>query len=872
MGFFTAERARRDGRVTVVQLASALMMFVAFSIIGGFLIAGLALPAATVAGEAAEGSTELFEELPQQLQRAQLPQQSNIYARDGETLLATFYFQNRVVVPLEKISPWMQKAVVAVEDRRFWEHNGVDGQGILRAAYENVTTDDTPGASTLTQQLVKNTLLQNAEATGDREAIEAATEVSLARKIREWRLALAFEENVNRVHGNVCTETPEVDCGKEQVLEQYLNIAQFGSNLYGVESAAQFYFSKSAAELTAIEAATIAGITQNPSKWDPVRFPENNQIRRDQVLFTMFDQGLIERDEYDEYRNTPVEDTFNFNRPKVSCSAAEDAPFFCDYVTKVIDRHEVFNQDDMEWKGNDLLYRGGLDIVTTLDVDKQRAANEELRRTLPADDESGFAMALVGIDTPTGEILTMAQNREFDPAADEVGETSINYAVDRDYGGSRGFSPGSTFKPVILAEWLNSGRGLRHVVSGAIREWDPIWQASCMDGGTISTGRPWKPGNVGNTGARQQTALSATAFSINTSYVAMSNQLDQCAIRDMAETLGFKRADGLPYEVVPSATLGTQNASPLTMASVMQTFANEGVHCEPRSILSITDADGNDIEVPEEDCRQVISSELAGGVTHAMKEVMTTGSGRTNQLSGRESAGKTGTSQKNAHTWFAGFTPELTSVVWLGHPDRDVPQQGIRLNGNYYSYVYGSTLALPTWKRYMDRALDGVPASRLPSASGTMLNGIQMPVPNVLGMKEREAQLEINDAGFRYNKAETAIYSSEYSPGEIVDQSPSPDSRVSAGSTVTYYVATNKRPGWWTNWPSGWDPLEPPDDWWGGSWPPSQWSTNPPNGWDPNPDDDDDGGGSGGGGGGGGGSDPEPTPEPTTSPTPEPDD
>jgi membrane peptidoglycan carboxypeptidase len=354
--------------------------------------------------------------------------------------------------------------------------------------------------------------------------------------------------------------------------------------------------------------------------------------------------------------------------------------------------------------------------------------------------------------------------------------------------------------------------------------------------------------------AGQQTVTMATANSVNTAYVAMANQLDMCEIRDMAERLGFKRADGLPYELVPSSTLGSQNASPLTMASVMQTFANEGVHCEPRAILSITDADGNDVKVPEEDCRQVISAELAGGVTHGMKAVMTSGSGSRVRLDGRESAGKTGTSQENAHTWFAGFTPEHAAVVWLGHPDRDTPQQAIRLNGTYYNYVYGSTLSAPTWKRYMDRALDGVPASRLPNASATMLSGIQMRVPNVVGMKEKEAQFEINDAGLRYNKSETTIYSSEYSPGQIVDQSPSPDSSVNSGSTVTYYVATNKRPGWWTNWPSNWDRNEAPDDWWGGSWPPSEFSTNPPNGWDP-PEPE---------------PEPEPEPTPTPSPTPSP--
>ncbi|MFV0286185.1 MAG: transglycosylase domain-containing protein, partial [Demequina sp.] len=257
--------------MTAVQLVSALFTFVAFSVIGGFLLAGIALPAATVGASAASGTSDLFEDLPDELQDVSLSQQSNIYARDGKTLLATFYSQNRVVVPLEEISPWMQKAIVAVEDRRFWDHHGVDGEGLLSAAYTNLTSDSSPGASTLTQQLVKNTLLQAAENEGDDEAIEDATEVSLPRKIREWRLALALEQNLDEQLGDTCDASdPAVDCGKEEILQQYLNIAQFGGNsLYGVEAAAQYYFSKPAAELTAVEAATIAGITQNPTKWDP---------------------------------------------------------------------------------------------------------------------------------------------------------------------------------------------------------------------------------------------------------------------------------------------------------------------------------------------------------------------------------------------------------------------------------------------------------------------------------------------------------------------------------------------------------------------------------------------------------------------------
>ena len=844
MGLFTSRRARRDGHVTVVQLLSALVMFVAFAVIGGFLLAGIALPAVTVAGSTVNGSVELFEELPDELEDVTLPQQSNIYARDGQTLLATFYVQNRVVVPLEEISPWMQMAVVAVEDKRFWQHNGVDGEGLLSAAYVNLRSDSQPGASTVTQQLIKNMLLQDALDIDDEdlqeEAIAAATEVSLPRKIREWRLALAFEDSLNTKLGDVCdAEDPAVDCGKDQILQQYLNIAQFGQNIYGVEAASQYYFSKPASKLSAIEAATIAGITQNPTKWDPTREFEGDdgvvtnydqaEVRRDTVLGVMYEQDMITKEEFDTYEAIPVEDTLQVSRPKFSCSASEIAPFFCDYVTKIIDQHEVFNTDTVS--GDDLLWTGGLDIVTTLDVQKQTIANEELRRTLPEDDPSGYATAMVALDTETGQILSMAQNREFDPAAEAPNSTSINYATNRDFGGSRGFSPGSTFKPIILAEWLNTGHSLRQIVTGNIREYDDgDWVDSC-EGPVQFYGRAWKPGNTGNTSARSQSVLQATANSVNTSYVAMASQLDLCGIADMAQTLGFERADGAPFEKVPSATLGTQNASPLTMASVMQTFANDGVRCEPIAILSITRPDGSAVDVPQQDCRQVITPELAAGVSYAMQGVMTDGSGQYTQLDGRPSAGKTGTSQDNAHTWFAGFTPQLVSVFWLGNPDRDVPQQFKTIGGVWEEYFYGSTLMAPTWERFMERSLEGAEVLQFPEVSDEMLNGVPVRVPDLTGRDENNARWVAAEAGFLVQVSDQRVFSNTVEPGQVASQSPGTGSKMTPGSTITIYLATDQMPDWWYNWPAGWDRNTAPDDYWGDTWPPASFATNPPNGW-----------------------------------------
>ncbi|WP_062200301.1 transglycosylase domain-containing protein [Demequina salsinemoris] len=838
MGVFVSERARRDGRATFPQLIGGLIAFVVLSVVAGVLLAGLALPVVTVAGNTAQGASDLFEELPDELDSVTLPQQSNIYARNGKTLIATFYSQNRVVVPLEEISPWLQEAVVAVEDNRFWKHNGVDGEGILRAISSNLTSDSTQGGSTLTQQVVKNTLLQKAIDSGDDDAIKEATATTYERKIKEWRLALALEEKLNAALGTDCTSAPEVDCGKEQILEQYLNIAQFGTNTYGVEAAAQYYFSKSAAEVNALEAATIVGVTQNPSKYDPVRNPEASLERRNTVLKRMVDQDVITQEQYEEYVATPLEDYMNISYPKFSCSASASAPFFCDYVTKIIKQDEAFHGE-----GTELLYKGGLDIVTTLNLKYQKIANEELTNSLPIDDPSGWAMALVSLDTSTGQILAMSQTREFDPTSEAPNSTSVNYSTDRDYGGSRGFSPGSTFKPIILATWLESGRSLNQTVSAYIKEYDVSeWPASCTD---LTGGGTWKPTNVGGSGGTSMTVLQATANSVNTAYVAMSNQLDLCDVVEMAERLGFQRADGAEIEYVPSITLGTQNASPLTMASVMQTFANDGVHCEPYAILKITDSEGNTptdsegeaIIPPQESCERVISEEIAVGVQYAMSKVVEYGSGTNAKLAnGREVAGKTGTSQMNRHLWFVGYTPELTTAVWLGNPDHDVDGKNLTLNGHYYSgWIYGNTISAPTFAAYMDRALEGKENTDfIETPSSDVMYGTPVSVPNVIGMTEAQAKYAITKAGFKYSSS--TVYSTSYSEGTVAAQSPSSYSKALPGSTITYYVATSTLPDWWYNWPDGWDATVAPDDYWGSTWPPAEFETNPPNGW-PTTDD-----------------------------------
>jgi len=859
-----AREPRPRVRVTLVQFATALLMFAVLSVLGGVLVAGMFLPVASVASDAAQESSNLFEDLPKDLAPTELAQKSNIYDSSGKHLLATFYTQNRVVVPLEQISPWIQKATVAVEDKRFWQHNGVDGQGIVRAMYINLTSSHSPGGSTLTQQLIKNVLLQRAISSDkpeDEKAadVKAATEVSMTRKVREWRLALGYEDELNRIYGDKCTDAPEVDCGKEYVLEQYLNIAQFGTNIYGVEAAAEVYFGKHAAQLNAMEAATIAGITQNPSKWDPLRHPQAAQQRRNVVLFTMFEQGMIDKGEYHLWRATPIATTLDPHQPKHSCAAAAEAPFFCDYVTRIIATDPVFNQNGLN--GQKLLEQGGLKIITTLDYNQQKIANQELNKSMKSTDKSGWAMALVALKPTTGEILAMAQNRTYDPSGKEKGSTTINYSVDRDMGGSRGFSPGSTFKPIVLAAWLKSGRSLMQVINGSQREYkEDSWNAGCLNTNWNKGAGPWKPGNSEGESGGQMTVLSATAHSINTAYVAMAHEIDLCDIEKTGEDMGFHRADGADYQIIPSTTLGTQNASPLTMSSIAQTLANKGKYCPPTAIVSVTGADGTEYEVPKSKCTRALTPDIAAGVTYALQDVMKEGTGKDLALAGgRPSAGKTGTANLSMHLWFMGYTPQLVATVWMGNPKHDVVGENIRINGKPYSILFGATISGPTWKHFMDRALKGQKVMNFPSVSNDILYGVPRDIPDVTGMTIDAAKKAINDAGFRFAQGEHWVYDPNYVKGTVAAQNPGGGGKALPGAVITYYIGASSLPDWWYNWPPGWDPNKAPKNYWGTVWPPPEFATNPPNGWpgtQPTPDPGGPGGpgdGKGPGNGHGGG-------------------
>lgn len=771
--------SRHSRAANPAQLVSLFVAFVLVAATGGLLTAGLAMPMVAAVGATTDASTRLFDDLPTDLGSEEVSEQSRIYAADG-TLLTTYYAQNRIVIPLEDVSSHMRNAVIAIEDHRFYEHGGVDVEGITRAAVENLTGNTIQGGSTLTQQYVKNVLIEAGTIANDPEAVEAARATTLGRKLREAKLAIALER----------------ERSKDEILEGYLNIAQFGPSQYGVEVASRYFFDKSAADLDVAESALLAGVTQSPARWDPERNPENSQTRRDRVLARMLGEGFITQEEFEEATDTDVEDMLDLTPTPLGCSAAGNAAYFCDFVTDIIISDPTFG--DTEAERRQLLLRGGLEIHTTIDLEMQEHAHATVMGAIPPDDPSGVSTAISTVEPGTGEVKAMAQNTDFGkPEEDSARNTEVNFNVDRAFGGGGGFQGGSTFKVYVLAEWLRQGNTLADRVDGSQGQEFPreSWNFSCAP----DVADDYEPRNIEGIGTGMMSVQEATTRSVNTAFVDMANQMDVCGIDEVARATGLHvgtgtdPVSGRPLRLTPSMVLGANEIAPLTMAASFATFASGGTYCEPRAITSITDPEGQELPVPEEDCREALDSDVVNGLNHALQEVVSdsSGTGAGAALPGRPVAGKTGTSNDNTAAWFVGYVPQLATATWVGHSEGSVPMINTTINGVYYPRVYSSVLPVPIWQRYMADAVDGLSVENFPDADERHIEGDRVPVPNVIGWGMDAAERYLEAEGFSVRIGDPVDHTWA-DAGDVGATSPGAGREVTPGSSITLRPANGQ--------------------------------------------------------------------------------
>ncbi|MFF0413876.1 transglycosylase domain-containing protein [Kitasatospora sp. NPDC004745] len=685
-------RPRR--RVTPLGFLGHTVTFLGSCTLGGVLLAGLVLPAAGAVGLGAKSGAESFESIPDDFKTPPLTQATQIYDAKGG-LIAKVYERDRTVIPAEQMSPLIRQAQVDIEDARFYEHGAVDLKGILRAVTKNAESGAAvQGASTLTQQYVKNV---NVEKAGDDPvAVLEAQRKTLGRKIQELRYAIKLEE----------------DLTKEQILTNYLNITFYGHQAYGIEAASQRYFSKDAKDLTLPEAAMLAGLVQNPSQYDPKLHPVAAQKRRDTVLDKMVENKHITADQAKEAKAAPL--GLKYKDPQNGCITAQAGMgFFCDYVRHVVKQDPVFGKNAADRKK--LWDQGGLNIYTTLDPDKQAAAQNAVSQQVYVTDPVSAAITMV--EPGTGKILAMAQTRPYG-LAKEKNETVVNYNVDAAMGGGIGFQPGSNFKPIVAAAALEAGLSPTQRYDSPNRmDWPTM---KTCDGTWKNLSKGKKEGSIPNESAREvgpYELKEAMALSVNTYFVQMEQEIGLCAVKQMANKLGVAgKASGDPLQEVPALGLGTQEVSPLVMADVYATFAARGSYCAPLAINRITTVDGKDVPVSPAKCSDVMSQSTADVINSVLLGVTEKGTAKDLGLEdGRQIAGKTGTTDEKKSAWFTGYTGNLAASVWLGSPGTKVPMKNIRIGGHYQQEVFGATGPGPIWQQAMEEAVRTMPEKDFPT-------------------------------------------------------------------------------------------------------------------------------------------------------------
>lgn len=759
----------------------AFFGFTGLSVLAGLMVATMLAPAIAVTGLAANSTISIFDSLPDYLRIDELAQSTTIMAKKGDDWveLTNYYDQNRVEIDADEMGDLVRQAAVAGEDRRFFEHSGVDLIGLARAVVGNVTGKSFTGASTLTMQLVRNHLVLQAEAAGDKEAIAAAKETEgmegIKRKLEEIKMAAALERRYT----------------KEEILTGYLNIASYGGQVYGIQAAAQRYYGVDAKDLTAAQAASLVAIVQSPNLRrldqpdDELNGEANgyarNLERRNYILDHMYGEGYLDQEEYLEAVNSPIE-------PKITatpngCYAAEIGQYFCDYVMHELKNKLVFSEDPAE--NAELIKRGGYTIYTTLDLDMQKVAEKAIKKYAPAD----FPRAKLGgtatsIETTTGRVLVMAQNTEYDPTdgGNKKGRSSVNFAAPYEYGNARGFQTGSVYKIFTLLAWLDAGHSVNEVLNTAIPRNGYRLSDFTVCGEPYNSNDHW-PMRNDRAFPGSMNVINATVNSVNSGFADMALKLDLCDIRDMALNTGVVQAEHKELNTNPATIIGSESVAPMSLASSMGTIANKGIYCQPIVIDRIVDRNDKELPVPEADCTQAISPGVAAAAAYTLTQSMNSYPGR--PRTSAPTIGKTGTSTDVVQNWLVGSSSNVATSVWVGNISGHV-----RLLGQWYKGVHIQQGPQNVFRELQTALNETYGGSAFDRAPEDLLKVRKITVPNLTGMTESQAKDLLDSLGFNVRVGKDIPWNTP--AGTVGKQSPEAGSSATLGSTITIQLSTGE--------------------------------------------------------------------------------
>ncbi|MGI5491525.1 transglycosylase domain-containing protein [Microtetraspora malaysiensis] len=674
------KKARASAGISIVSLLGA-------GAVAGVLAAALAFPAVGGTGAAILTASDGLNLKAEDLKEPPLAEKTTVLDARGRQI-AQFYEEYREVVPLDKVADVMQKAIVAIEDYRFYEHGAIDLEGTARAMAKNLSSGGvSQGGSSITQQYVKQVLLNTAVSKEDKNAALAP---SYARKLNELRYAMAVEQKYS----------------KDQILEKYLNIAYFGASANGVQAAAKRFFGVNASELNLAQAATLAGAVQMPNSTDPEAGRKSQQrllLRRNVVLDRMAELKKITPEEAKAakakklgYKGTPLPG---------GCGASP-YPYFCMYV-----RNEILNNPRFgktEKARTRFLNRGGLTIKTTIDPKMQAAAERAIRKRVHASDNAVASEALV--QPGTGMIKAMAASRKYGNN-ERRHEMSFNVVADKAHGGGIGFQAGSTFKTFTLITALKKGMRITDGFNVGSGYTAPGYSAFKNCKGE-NVGAPEHTVTNDEGGGGFKSLQTGTWGSVNTFFMTLEQRVGLCETVQTAKSLGIKRSDGTPLQEFETFTLGINEMDPVTVANAYAAIGARGKYCAPMAISQITDRNGK-VTNYQPQCREALDPEVADATAEILSGVFTKGTMRGVGGIGRPAAGKTGTTDDQATAWFAGFTPDLAGAVSIGDPRGSTAHKlnRVTIGGTYYGSVFGATIPGPIWKDTMMSALRGITAT-----------------------------------------------------------------------------------------------------------------------------------------------------------------